>query len=835
MPYTYYYQNIQYQPSQGSRSTAQVYPGAVCPIECDFGRTHGSQPATGSISYKGLVVIPPAMEVQIVIGSAVFYGIATKVETDNDLSTGNNSKIRLVDYRDRLLDVNHFAQYNMVDDTGTWWHIMPRDWSNQLRSIVYDFQDISDFTETQSLPDYKLNLAKGKLPMYSAFALLSFFAEEYDFEFSAQSSVETKLRSSYPENLDFNSGKKVGECIDEILSKINMQWTCWGNLHIYITEKGVPSTQIERDILAGNIDLCALENYRSGTIGQEINDKSRRIRIVGGRNKTESYFPCYPDWSKQWTHGMIFNDWDLSAFYQKHNLNPLMKYSELPDAYKEYYDVNRENKVRKWNGKSRDLMTIGEYLEKIPYKSYLIDFSQPLYAFSNSYNPVTKEFLFDNPNQSYNFVLQYKDWASLPPVPPDAAYTGKDPDTGEETYGVFRYDEFIKRSPFDDMSTSLWFHDAWFPIASTLGTDTTLQFICNTTSRDLHQKGVRSADQFTQGNFAFVMDGVSLDIMEYVFTMPEPDDKSIEYYIDNYNYYKDRNWLNKPRWQVRVIFDERKFEGKATEILGADIVAHGKDIPPKTQFNFSPGQVYCRIAQEGNLFQFTLGDSEGAPRVREMIKNIGDLYQTFSMGEELAMIAKNQVAEGNIGNVKPREVAAQIAQRALNHEYITTAGHITFRTQAGFMCSGVIESVRVMFTAERGTQETINFTNIRNDDRVVSYFAPQARNTANYANEDLLKRRSLEAEAKRLRNFAGGQPGGQGGVVNARDPGSKTTIANAASNFDSNNHVMVKVGKPEGGQFADIVDGEIMLLAENPTTAAINSEPYQPPEVEEET
>src|SRR5688572_26339314 len=117
MPYTWYYSNtIGARTPFGSRARGYVYPGAVCPSSCSFGRVHGAAAARGSVTFKGTASLPVAAEVIIQTGQSVFYGIAVKGTIQQSSTEGNNTTFDLVDYRDRLHDVNHFAQYNMVDN-----------------------------------------------------------------------------------------------------------------------------------------------------------------------------------------------------------------------------------------------------------------------------------------------------------------------------------------------------------------------------------------------------------------------------------------------------------------------------------------------------------------------------------------------------------------------------------------------------------------------------------------------------------------------------------------------------------------------------------------------
>jgi hypothetical protein len=99
-----------------------------------------------------------------------------------------------------------------------------------------------------------------------------------------------------------------------------------------------------------------------------------------------------------------------------------------------------------------------------------------------------------------------------------------------------------------------------------------------------------------------------------------------------------------------------------------------------------------------------------------------DLKKNFIDGTEFPMIVQNYVGQGFLNSVYPDTIAELTATRALNHEMLLNAGFITFRNSAGSVPSGIIESVNVTFNATTGVNETINFTNVFNDNRIASYF-----------------------------------------------------------------------------------------------------------------
>lgn len=710
-----------------------MFPGAVCPSSCNFGRVHGSSPARGSVTFKGQVTTPIAQQVTIQVGASVFFGFAIKGETTASSRTGANTTFSLVDYRDRLLDVNHKAQYNMIDEHGAWWHILPEQWFTQVPTYVRKLNSISDFEEEQELPN-DLNELTGCMPMLTAGALINYLAFLYHFTVSSSSSAGQKLSKHYPENLDFNSGRKVAECLDAILEKSNLQWTVWGNLNIHITEKGVADNLFEQQLLAGNVNLCALEGYIDASIGHELNDKGRRVVVVGGREQHETWFPCRADWNQEaWTWDLCNNvGFTLSALLAANGLTELNQLKDLPERFHDKTTIDGLEKPVRHNGKKRNDMAIKDYIEQICWKVYRVDFGFPL-----------KE---DNPD-------------AITP-----AFT--DLDTEE----AFDWEDWNTAGPFDSAQV-----DTVHPTSSHLPSDATRQFFVKASSRKLHNKGQRDADEFAKGIFAYINDGASLDQHEYIVTSGDFNCKKLH--------------------RVCVQFSDRKFSG--TAVLNAN---------QAPDFTVKPDQVYIKLSLDTDVYIYTSGEEPGTERVREIVRNYPDLRKSFIDEVEVPLLSQNILDEDFLNHVFADDIAKVIAQRLLSHEFITTAGHITFRGSAGFMPSGIIESVNVTFDAKTGTREVINFTNTLSDDRIPNFFSVERRSNKNFKGEDELRRRAFQEEAKKL--IRGNN------VINANVPNDKI----ADGNFNA-----LQISQVFGGEgnaanvsvdsnMADMDIGELMIV-----------------------
>lgn len=766
MAYSWYYNHFQgLEVPVGSRTRAYVFPGAVCPQQCQFGRVHGTAPARGSLSFKGTVFVPVGQIFWIQIGQSVFYGRAIKGEILASVSTGNATNFQLVDMRDRLHDVNHFAQYNMMDDDGTWWHILAEDWHEQLAKYILDLQDIEDFRREQEIQD--IEVVKDSPPLFSAMTLLNYFAERYDFTFSFTGSAETKLRKGYPENLDFNGGKRVIDCLAEMLEKLNLQFTTWGDLHVHVTERGVADTVWEQQLLAGNIDLCSMRGHVNSALGGELNDQGRRVAIVGGRNTYEWTYPCYPDWNIQaWTLELC-NDvgYQLSNVLQKNNVTLFHRLDDLPFEYRDF---------QKYNGKIRNELTIKEYIESIPFKAYQVDFGDALIEITRTNVLFLYHKIISTGNAPDFFKPRMMTLG-------DYVHIFKRP-SGTYGYELFDWNTwYLHRTAVQNPLNS------FYPLASKLPSDATRQFAVKATSRKFDMKGIRDEHLFAQGKRTWITDGVSLDIDDQINVTSPPNEP------------KDRARF----WRVSVVFAEQRLAGSA-------VVGVGFNGEKKVDFQWKPDQVYIRIAQEVEIFQRHFGEPPTAPRVRQIVRSMPKLFQSYVDGIEQPILTASLAEGGFTNTVYAGEIATEIAERLLNNQMVTVAGHMEFRTNAGFMPSGIIDNISIRFDGRQGTQESINFTNIRSDERVPVFHAPLRKRTIK--GEDELVRDRLREEGRRILRFYNTQ---KQGMPIAQQPENQFNRLDRAVAFGGDkNSAMVKVNPGEFPVGWEFFDGEVFVVGE---------------------
>lgn len=780
MAYTGFYNSMPGLVSPiGSRASAVVYPGQICPQSAEFGYTHGPAPAIGSIKFTSEVVIPLGQNVMIQIGQSAFFGILHRGLKDYSTRSGRSTTYTMSDWRDRLHDIHHFAQYNMGDDKGRRWHILPKFWRTQQRTFITSVETLEQMTERQELTEYDLDLYDTCPFLFSAFSILAYLALRYDFTFTWTEYAGEFLFRTYPVDLNWNTGKKVIDCIDEVLNQCNLQFTAFGNLNLHITRKGFPETYFEQVLQAGLINLCQLQGQVDSSLGAELNDKGRRITILGSNNKHEYWYPCLPDWNPLYTWDMVNDSGGLfSTLLIKYGLTRLDTMSRLP-----YRWQDRQT----FNGKKRNDMTIGDYIEQIPFKVYRVDFGFPLEKPQpwNANGEFTSSRTFD---PSYMFLLwRYRDFIKET-VNNEIGLFDSDATSLRLRFLWFEYQYIgVEENPFGSWNGSIdgfntptdvknrsfshiayldwntigendpgdyqfirsWHYlDSPYPISSHIVSDDSRQFIAMATSRATHVKGNRTMKNFAQGIFTYITDGVSLDVQSYVVPRNFRTNMRNEtwgnlYQVDNNEFgdvpeagkirfggedYDDELQCRE-RWWAKVVFTERRYAADVVEREIPPDPAKGTGSKIVQDFVSYPDRVFVKLSQDREIYSYTFGDDYGQIRVREIIRSAPDLHRpTVEFVEQPVIRNPNSLLDApppyrvtNPSNLYVDEVAQQIAIQELNHEFITSAGHITFRGNAGFTPSGLIDSVRVTFDSKAGrsgTREVINFTNVKTDERV---------------------------------------------------------------------------------------------------------------------
>lgn len=720
MPQTYEDYLDDYQVPADSRAKVNYYNGTVCPVDLSFGYIFGESPNRGEMKYEDDATPPIGKNILIQCGYHSYYGLVVRTVRDFDVSTGNCQSVSFVDMRDRLHDVIHYAQWNMTDDDKfRIFHIFPWDWKTQTRTYINQQEKEKIVKkidqDTKKITKETISVIE-QVPPFSAKSILNYLGETFNFKITATKPAMERLETYYPDNLDFNTGVKVINCISAIIDKLNLQFTCYGDLTVHITMKGVADNEFDKKLLAGVVDLCQLPGYKSASIGAELNERGRRVNIVGGRNRYEHWYPLYPAWNMYWDGDICLNHSLLSALLIKNNLTMIHKMFYLPSNY-EGADII-------YSGVATSDMSIRQYYENIPFKVFDADFTTPLYQFDNKFYTKNAN-ANNNPKDITNYTLwTHKDNGNLP----------------QEGYL-----DLEKRRNFDPRGFNLGKYyriiDSKYPISAQTVSSYKDQFILFGTNRSFENKGADISRKVLQGTREELKDIANMEVNEILdFSQ---DDKYVL-----------------GRYKARFIFNKKMFK--------IDDPAEGEE------YQFLPDDLFVCLSTDQEVYTFDVGDSYTSPRVRTIVKNVNDLFKSFfddgSQTKADAFDTRNMfLADDNDYEIEIDKIAESIATMALLHEFISSSGNIVMKKSCGFLPTGIIESVAVTFDAKNGIQETINFSNSVNNEQTPVYRTDEGRTKANvkYKKGDIDKGEGkyddnpLIKEALEALNRAGaGGPGG---------------------------------------------------------------------------
>jgi hypothetical protein len=648
----------------GTTALASVYPGTgVCPKDMNFGYLHGTAPAAGQVTFLGGEFVPPIGSRQTLqIGGSFYTGYVVGREYD---PIADETVIHLVDWRDKLHDYHMAAAFNMEEDDGRFFHILPYNWQIQRRTYVTRELGQFDFDQFQRLSpriSFRIQIAKNTL--YSALTILDWMGSQRGFVVTGDTLALYKLSVSYPLNLDWNSGStKAIDAIQQIVSKCGCQATFYFANVLYVTIRGFTEDIFSQSLeFLSDPDTFCLFGASSGKIGQELNELGRRVVIVGDRNKHEYVYACRANWNPAWNFAVVSGEVALSALLDRLGLTLLDKVSDLPERFHDnetWNDTDNAGKGALPARKTRNMMTIQDYLNKIAFKVYVADsgYYSPDFTCATVGRPVGK--------------LGFLDAEELAPI-------------ADFTFDIL---DFQNNLFFDDPVGNMH-----FPPSRTLVTDSNIQYIVYCSSDKIEQ-AARNPIAF-QTYLVPRTRGVSVDTEEVV----NPTTGESEY-------------------RVRIFFDE--IQARLRRGFNQKVLTLG---------DISPDTVLIRLALDADIYRFTAGEGIGSPRVREQVINVRNLYRAFLNNKEVTVLRENVKAywDKRIGAqpldyvpVRADQIGLAIAVQALAHYAISVSGSLHYDDICGSLPDGLIDSVQVAYSglAGQGITEDVNFTTGFADDK----------------------------------------------------------------------------------------------------------------------
>ncbi len=679
-----------------TRLVPQISGGMPCPTNIKYSKIVGTSPAIAEIIYDsddltGYTMPNFGDDIMIQIDNSIYYGFLFRKEEVMSNETGDTEvKLELVNWIDRLNDYYIFGAFNVTEQDGRTWHLLPKMWDTQERIYVTRELEQYDFSTVQNIPDDPTSAGisvVAKKNLLSSATILNMICDKastflgYPVTWSAlNASVINILKISKPLNIDWQDGVTLLEALGQLLAKTNMTFVAgpFGTLNIVL--KGFPDYLFFQDFLNGLVTMCPLEGVESSR-GQEVNEEGRAVLLIGERNKYQYVMPCRPGWNyTKWNFGFCYDRFHLKAVLEDLNLTPFHKLKDMPIEYHD--DANwSENDdgfgKGAWSTKStRNEMSINEYIDKICFHSYVVDCA----CFLDDFQMIAD--YKDEGTGKYNFTATF---------PPSTVY-----DVG--AYGDLNrynlmpsghiYNDTTKKwsnmkslytYPWNTIDPSLFKnYESLWPVSQKLVTDSNVRAIAFCANRNL-------------------VPGEEYIVSEQMFFVPTKDfNLDIEEKIDD--------TTNKTIYVLRAMFGGIKYI--LTELEKA-----------KDPYYYEPDHILVMISFDREIYTFSKGDMSGIkPRMKK--HTIKNLHRAFVTGLEKFILAENfqqNLRKAGVPTpvtpVLAPYIANKIADMLLFHLAVTSTGMITFEDMAGQECDGIIESVNVSFNDESGVTEVVNFSN----------------------------------------------------------------------------------------------------------------------------
>lgn len=663
-----------------SHANPHKYNGnAKCLKKASFGKVHGTAAAIGMVELDGIINSIQLGSVHTLqIGYSKYTGFVSRYVHDQIEKT---TTLTFADWRDILHDHWYFAAFNMQEEDGRIWHLLHQDWKHNIITPVAREIDQHDFTGIQGAIGFDaIKIVAGQKLLSAAEILNLVILHPVVFKWSAEPIADTILKAARPMNMNFQTGAKVIDVVNTVLDACGLQFTVRVPGEIYITLKGFSSNLFVNGMIDETIDPCILDPDEY-SVGKELSEKGRRVTIVGSRNKYQYTFPCKADWNPNWTWELCYGGWVLSALLEK---NGLTRDSKLKDMPLQYQDPKAWHETQEYAGaghvvkqRTRNDLTVREYLDKVCFKIYVLDFSK---AISSA------EFgKIDDLVASYVPFEKWKPTAWLDLLA--AATSGATVPTGPGIPAPPTPVPFDMKYPVS--ATTKEEIACPFPPSKSLVTDSNIQFIALGTSRKIIN-GIRNpfADQRT---LIPMTDGVSLTVEDVIteLTYGKFDKKGelIGFETKRVMTYIVRLIFDAPRFYI-----DRKVPFTDSKSIKADFVA-------------------CVLSLDGDIFMYHKGDTTNSVKLRTQKLDVSNLYTAKVNDHGVVTLADNLRKNlGELGAIpalipaKATDIAEKIATQALFHLAVNKSGSLSFSRPIGFECDGLIDTVQLELTETEITE-----------------------------------------------------------------------------------------------------------------------------------
>lgn len=637
-----------------SSNSAQSFSGTFCPDQAQFGYVQGPSASLGDFMVSGNVSVQPGTQLTLQIGSSSWTGFIIRADQTQD-ENGLQSKITAVDWRDRLSDNHVFCAFNVQEQDGRIWHMMPNDWANQQKTWIIKEMGQMDYNAAQNMnPGQNILPGVWRGTLFSAATLLNWLSSVFNFQWNTEDYSMKILKQTRPMNLEWTAGVTGAEALTQVLDKCGLQYTAYGMKNLYISLRGFSSNAFVNAYLNGG-SICDT-GAQSGAVGAELNEKGQRVIIVGDRNKYQQTYMARANWNQKWDYKLVFNEWDLCALLVANNLTRRSKIKELPQ---EYQDSETWTDYNDYDGKgdvpahqTRNEMTIEEYMEQIVFRVYIIDAETIVKGLV-----VVTDVPQGTTRGINRITLQ---------------------DNGGQGDDLAAFDPTL--NGLADDNNFRW------PLSQHLVTDSNLKFLAMATS----QKVINGVDSPFETQLCMVpkSSGASIHSEEVIGF-----DGAVSY----------RN---------RIIFNERQLYIDQDKDVDDETRGH----PDKVAVTVAVDKELFGYWQGAASTMPRVRTQKRS--IRSLYRAFVNGNETAVLGVNYIQNIKQQKNAGNaLFNLNPQgavckalDIAKIIATQMLFHLAINKSGNLHYEKAAGYTPDGLVDNVNVSFNARTGIVEDVNFT-----------------------------------------------------------------------------------------------------------------------------
>lgn len=375
--------------------TRKLRRGASYIERASVNKAHGATAPTGEIQTDRPASFRYDNRMTINIGGFNWRGYVKDVRQVTSEDSGRTTRVVAVDMRDDLFNITVFARINMIDDrTGEVWstiEALPETMSQARTWFITDFDDpvrstalLEEIPERflQQEADTWLNQDVTLEKVYPSEVIqwllaLAGFKPRYSARAAAvlSSTKGTTWRDSRYNifNMDWNTGIKVAQALDEINSRLGLQMH-----YLHDKDRTMKFTKIgeQNHAFIAYSGLQAVD-HEDGKAVQD--DVDTGVWVVGERNLLQwTKIPLEPVWNQEWNKYFLDLRY-LATKIQEINDEILTELEEsgLEDHYDDVKKDMTTTLVSEFlpdngflSGKKFNDMTISEYIATVPFKVF---------------------------------------------------------------------------------------------------------------------------------------------------------------------------------------------------------------------------------------------------------------------------------------------------------------------------------------------------------------------------------------------------------------------------------------------------------------------------------